>query len=260
VIKPSSDITELLEAETGLSEMQLEIRNSLAQKARLASLGEAVSKVNHDLRNMLTTAQLMADRMEGSKDPIVARMAPKLIAALERGTKLCESTLQYGKAEEILPDKQSTNLEKVVTDISEAEGFTEDSNVQLKLDITENTNLYVDPDHLYRVLQNIIRNAKQAIEGDKRPNIQGKGSITISNSFCTKADSSCIHLIDTGPGLPPNAMENLFKPFMGGVRRGGTGLGLAISRELTLANSGSLELVSSDSTGTKFLLEFPKSK
>ena len=53
--------------------MQTQLTGALRQKERLAQLGGAVAKISHDLRNILTTAQLFADRIEGSADPVVAR-------------------------------------------------------------------------------------------------------------------------------------------------------------------------------------------
>ena len=80
IIAPVSGARELREAETALQELQLRLTAALRQKERLASLGGAVAKVSHDLRNMLTTAQLLADRLEASDDPGVRRTAPKLVA------------------------------------------------------------------------------------------------------------------------------------------------------------------------------------
>ena len=83
--------------------MQTQLTQALRQKERLAQLGRAVAKISHDLRNILTTAQLFADRLEGSADPAVARSAPKLVNSISRAVNLCESTLAFGKAEEAPP-------------------------------------------------------------------------------------------------------------------------------------------------------------
>ncbi|MEY4984014.1 MAG: hypothetical protein RIR62_2280, partial [Pseudomonadota bacterium] len=77
VIAPNADVEELRVAEEALESMQLQLTGALRQKERLAQLGGAVAKISHDLRNILTTAQLFADRLEGSADPQVARAAPK---------------------------------------------------------------------------------------------------------------------------------------------------------------------------------------
>ncbi|NHX28330.1 sensor histidine kinase, partial [Escherichia coli] len=71
IITPSSRVVELREAEAALQTMETQLTGALKQKERLAQLGGAVAKISHDLRNILTTAQLFADRMEGSEDPAV---------------------------------------------------------------------------------------------------------------------------------------------------------------------------------------------
>ena len=76
---------------------------ALTARARLASLGEAVAKISHDLRNMLSVATLVADRLETSEDPTVKRIAPKLLNSLNRAINLTEATLAFGRAEEPAP-------------------------------------------------------------------------------------------------------------------------------------------------------------
>src|SRR5262249_56835021 len=78
VIVPSSRTDEVGTAERELAAMQHDLANVLQQKNRLAALGLAVSKINHDLRNLLTTAQLFSDRLVRLQDPTVQRFAPNL--------------------------------------------------------------------------------------------------------------------------------------------------------------------------------------
>src|SRR5690606_12480855 len=99
IISPQGGARELARAEEALRDLQLRLTGALKQKERLAGLGAAVAKISHDLRNMLTTAQLLADRIESSNDPAVRRTAPKLVASLSRAIQLCERTLAFGRAE-----------------------------------------------------------------------------------------------------------------------------------------------------------------
>ena len=103
IIQPSAGVRELNEAEHALQSMQSDLTSMLRQRERLAALGSAVAKISHDLRNILTSAQLFADRIDSSDDPVVARMAPKLMNSITRAVHLCESTLAFGKAEEPAP-------------------------------------------------------------------------------------------------------------------------------------------------------------
>jgi len=251
IIAPKSRVGEIAEAERALAEMQREVQGALTARARLAALGEAVAKISHDLRNILATTQLMADRLEASRDPIVARIAPKLIASLDRAIRLCQSTLTFGKAEEAPPEPRLVDLDRLVEDAVDSFGLrTTETSVACEIEIESGTLVEVDPEHLYRVLVNLLRNAVEAIDSTGRPGIMriaatvGEGDVELVVS-------------DTGPGMPSKALEHLFKPFQGGARRGGTGLGLAIAHELVRANRGELHLASTTTTGTTFRILLP---
>ncbi len=254
IIKPRAGVTELRDAEIALQTMQTQLTGSLKQKDRLAQLGSAVAKVSHDLRNILTTAQLFADRMEDSDDPAVARAAPKLVNSISRAVNLCETTLAFGKAEEHPPALARIHLTDVVQDVVESERMAvTDQEVSYCAEIPAGLVIRADSEQLYRVLVNLVRNARQAIIASGKP-----GKIAIRAEEDDKAWN--IYVSDTGPGLPPKARENLFTPFQGGVRKGGTGLGLAIAEELVRGHGGRLELLNSDEDGTSFLICLPKAE
>ncbi len=251
IITPAAGITELREAEEALREMQIELNHALKQKDRLASLGAAVAKISHDLRNMLTTAQLLADRIEQSADPAVQRTAPKLVGSLTRAVNLCESTLAYGRAEEPPPEFSRFPLAQVVADVVESEMLdARDDLVRIDTDLPDDLVVRADPEQLYRVLSNLVRNARQAIEATGRT-----GEIRLSAA--DRGDRWEITVRDTGPGLPARALDKLFRPFEGGARKGGTGLGLAIAAELVAAQGGRLDLVSTGPEGTEFRITMP---
>lgn len=251
IIEPSAGITELHEAEEALRSMQLELSAALKQKARLATLGGAVAKISHDLRNMLTTAQLLADRIEMSRDPAVQRTAPKLLNSLTRAVNLCESTLKFGKAEEPAPVRSQFDLRRMVEDVFESEklAVTGDE-VTFVLEAPDPMSVEADPEQVFRVFANLVRNARQAIVATGKP-----GEITVTAELTDANWTACIK--DTGPGLPAKALEKLFKPFEGGTRKGGSGLGLAIAAELVAGHGGKLELVDSSAVGTRFRLTMP---
>ena len=251
VIAPSADVEELRSAEEALQSMQTQLTSALRQKERLAQLGSAVAKISHDLRNILTTAQLFADRLEGSADPIVTRSAPKLIGSIARAVSLCEATLAFGKAEEPPPQLRRLNLAQLVGEVAEGEGLGADSQITCLIDIAPGLMIRADAEQLYRVLSNLIRNARQAIDATGQP-----GTIEVSAGE-TEADW-WIRVGDTGPGLPPKAREHLFSAFQGGARKGGTGLGLAIAADLVRGHGGRIDLVRSDEAGTEFAIHLPK--
>jgi signal transduction histidine kinase len=252
IIAPDAGVTELRDAENALMSLQTQLTSALKQKDRLAQLGGAVAKISHDLRNVLTVAQLLADRMETSDDPTVQRAAPKLVNAIRRAVTLCESTLAFGKAEERPPELTRFQLAPLVDDVLSSEELScQTKTLTFLSDIPAGMMLRADSEQLYRVLTNLVRNARQAIEAS------GNGG-----QICVTAreeDSDWfICVADTGPGLPPKARQNLFTAFQGGVRKGGTGLGLVIAAELVRGHGGLLELKESDETGTEFRIRLPR--
>ncbi|MEM7598284.1 MAG: HAMP domain-containing sensor histidine kinase [Pseudomonadota bacterium] len=252
LIHPSAGVTELREAEEALLSMQTQLTGALKQRERLAQLGGAVAKVSHDLRNILTSAQLFTDRIEMSEDPAVKRMAPKLVNSITRAVHLCESTLAFGKAEEPAPTLASINLDDLVQDVVEAERLAVgEADVSFAADVPVAMLVCADAEQLHRVISNLCRNARQAIIATGQP-----GEISIAAQ-----DSDAHHVItitDTGPGLPRKAQEHLFQPFQGGTTKGGTGLGLSIARELLRGHGGDLSLGYTGESGTQFVMTLPR--
>ena len=253
IITPTAGVRELRDAEDALARMQTQLTGALRQKERLAQLGGAVAKVSHDLRNILTTASLMADRLERSDDPAVARAVPKLVGALGRAVNLCESTLAFGKAEEPPPRLTRFALRGLIEDVVDSErlGISDSAEVEFLTDVPARLVVRADAEQLHRVLSNLVRNARQAIEATGRP-----GTIELGAG---EDDAAWwIRVGDTGPGLPEKARDNLFTPFQGGARKGGFGLGLAIAAELVRGHGGRLDLHRTDEDGTEFLIRLPK--
>jgi len=252
IIQPSASVSELREAEEALQSLETQLTSALKQKERLAQLGSAVAKVSHDLRNILTTAQLFTDRIETSEDPSVKRMAPKLVNSISRAVKLCETTLTFGKAEEPAPKLSILSLNELVDDVFEAEQLTRsDGEIAFVSQVPDRFTLRADTEQLYRVISNLVRNARQALETAAQ-----SGEVRVS----AQDVNGMIEIIvsDTGPGLPDKARKHLFEAFQGGARKGGSGLGLAIAAELVRGHGGELSLLRSDSNGTSFAIRLKR--
>jgi signal transduction histidine kinase len=238
IIVPSHRSDEIGIAQRELSAMQQDLVSMLHEKSRLASLGLAVSKINHDLRNMLASAQLFSDRLAGLPDPKVQQFAPKLMRALERAIAFCQSTLSYGGAHELPPDRRPIQLEMLVADVRETLTLSETIGWISAVE----RGLMVDADHeqLLRVLLNLTRNAVQALEA-RAPNDPARDQVRVTGR--REGAVVVIEVSDTGPGLSAKARSHLFEPFQGSTRTGGTGLGLAIAAELVRAHDGEIKLV-----------------
>ncbi len=253
IIVASKRHDEVGTAERELAGMQIDLASLLQQKSHLASLGLAVSKINHDLRNLLTSAQLFSERLAKIADPHVQRFTPALMRALERAIAFCESTLSYGGVQEPPPDRQNIPLEPLVDQVRETLGLDQGSPVRWISAIERGLMVDADPDQLFRVLLNLARNAVQALEGlaAREP---GNAQIRIIGR--REGAVVVIQVSDTGPGLPEKARAHLFEAFQGSTRSGSTGLGLAIAADLVRAHGGDIRLV--DGTiGATFRVTIP---
>lgn len=252
IITPSAGVTELREAEEALRSLQTQLTSALRQRERLAQLGEGVAKVSHDLRNILTSAQLFTDRIEGSEDPTVRRMAPKLVNSITRAVNLCESTLAFGKADEPPPALARVALADIVGEVIDGERLAAgEADISFAEDVPAGLTIRADREQIYRVLSNLVRNARQAITATGK-----SGEIRVQAD--EDEDFWVIRVTDTGPGLPAKARDHLFQAFQGGTTKGGSGLGLVIASELVRGHGGRLDLARTDADGTEFAIWLPK--
>jgi signal transduction histidine kinase len=255
IIVPSPAVDELTAAEGHLADMQTRLQQTLKEQRHLADLGLAVSKINHDMRNILTSAQLLSDRLAMIDDPMVKRFAPKLLRTIDRAVSYSSEVLAYGKAREAKPRRRFINFAALAREVTEIVADETEADISFVLDIEEGLEIEADSDQIFRVIYNLVRNAVQAFGSDPSDDPALVQRITLSARRIGSVVE--IRVVDTGPGLPARARENLFQPFRGSVRSGGTGLGLAIARELVLAHGGSITLDETVAQGAAFRIELP---
>ena len=253
IIQRSGRRDEVGTAEDELGAMQRELASMLHQKSRLAALGLAVSKINHDLRNLLASAQLFSDQLSNLPDPKVQRFAPKLMRALERAIAFCQSTLSYGAAREAPPERKPVAVEALIEEVHESLGLSLDVPIRWIVSVERGLSVEADHDQLFRVSGNLARNAMQALEthGARDP---ARDQIRITG----RRDGGVvvIEVSDTGPGVSERARNHLFQAFQGSTRAGGAGLGLAIAAELVRAHGGEIRLVPG-TIGATFSIAIP---
>ena len=234
---------EIGQAEAALAAMQSEVRSAIAQKERLAALGGAVARINHDLRNVFASAQLVSDRLAMSKDERVAGMGARLLRAVDRGIRLCQETLDYGKTQERAPDLKSINLHNAIDDAA-GDAFAATGVAEWRNQIDESVCVAADPDHLHRIFMNLVRNAVQAMDN--------RGDALLAVTAMSDASSVRVAITDNGPGVPERVQETLFQPFGVSGTSSGSGLGLSIARELARAMGGDVTLKETGADGTVF--------
>jgi signal transduction histidine kinase len=257
---PLSDRSdEIGQAEVAVRGMEETILHQLKQRENLAALGLAVSKINHDLRNILTSAQLLSDRLAQSEDPLVKRFAPRLVATLDRAIQLCSSTLEFGKAEERPPELAAIHVRHILDEVWQvASQDLADQNmtkgIHWQNSIAPGLHIVADRDYLFRIMLNLARNAIDAMKDWKRPD---RADHVLGVDAGPRPEGGWwVEITDTGPGIPEAMRSRLFEPFHGSTKPGGTGLGLSIAHELARGHGGSLSLAESRQ-GCRFRLELP---
>ena len=246
VIEPAKRRDEVGQAQRELAAMQEALRQALVQKERLAALGIAVTKINHDLRNILSTMRLISDGIAASAVPEVRRVAPGLVAAIDRAVALCTGTLTYTREGAPALHRVRFALVGLVEELADLGVKSGASTLLLENNVPPALIAAADRDQLFRVLQNLAQNAAEA------------GAHILTVDAVEAGDTLVMEVADDGPGMPPKARDNLFRPFAGSARPGGTGLGLAIARELMRAHGGDIVLDESTASGTIFRLTLPR--
>ncbi len=242
-LTPSGRRDELGIVERQVARMQRDLRRAFLQKTRLAALGAAVARINHDLKNILASAMLISDRLEHSGDPRVQRPASRLLLTLERAARLCTTTLDFARSAPEAPRLRRFELRELIEEV--AAGARDDITIETEVD--RGLSVLADRDQLYRVLLNLVRNAEQVLGEEGRMRIAAAREDGIV----------AITVEDDGPGIPEKVRERLFQPFAAGNAAGGTGLGLAICKEIMRAHGGDIALLRSHSRGTTFRLWLP---
>ena len=252
IIVPSARRDEIGIMERELAAMETDIFSMLRQRRHLADLGLAVAKINHDLRNTLTSAQLLSDQVATLDDPKVQRLAPRLVTTLDRAIGFAQSVLDYGRESAAPPVPSPIDLRSLIEDAAFDARLVGHPTIAFVNGAPEGLRLNVDGGQFARVFLNLLKNAREALEASGAAITAPEVKVLVEDND----EGVTVSVIDNGPGLPPRARDNLFIAFEGSARAGGTGLGLAIARELTEAHGGRLIFVDVPH-GTRFDLILP---
>ncbi|MHA6297125.1 sensor histidine kinase [Devosia sp. CAU 1758] len=253
ILTPSARGDEIGILERELAAMESDLFSMLRQRRHLADLGLAVAKINHDLRNTLTSAQLLSDQVATLDDPKVQRLAPRLVNTLDKAIGFAQSVLDYGRETTAVPRFAAVALRALVDDAAFEARVSGNPLIGFDNSVDAALVVEVDAGQMGRVLVNLLKNAREALEADASELREPAVAVAASS----EAERVVISISDNGPGLPPRARENLFVAFEGSARSGGTGLGLAIAREIVEAHGGTLALAEAEH-GTQFDITLPR--
>ncbi len=260
IMVPQSGHDELALAGRNLAAMQSQLLKILKQQKNLADLGLAVAKINHDMRNILSSAQLLSDRIADVDDPLVKGLAERLLKTLDRAVGYTSGVLDHGRATEAAPKRRIVKLADLANEVGELLELK--PGIDLSIRIDPDLEVHADAGQLFQVIYNLCNNAAQALaetgaETGAKEGERPDPARILLHADRMKGGGVRICVDDNGPGMPPKAREHLFQPFRGSARSGGTGLGLAITRELVLAHGGTIELVEKADRGTRFCFDIP---
>jgi signal transduction histidine kinase len=246
-------------ASSEVKELNNRLLKELAQKERLASLGQASAEFVHDLGNPLTIVwgyvQLLAKKLEQSENGGAAEnvASVKELNIIEQNVRLCRELLtmwqSYGSVE-ASPHKP-ISVSEILREVIKAVGaMAAQSGVDLKSNICDDPcTLHGDAVQIKRAIQNVIINAVQA-------SAEKKGSVMVN---CAQKDFYIDILVeDTGSGIAPAQLTKIFDPYFTTKQgKSGTGLGLFITKKVVEDHHGSIKVDSTSEVGTTFTIRLP---
>jgi len=250
-LPPSSRKDEIGQLQREFYDMKQGVRASFKQRERLATLGMAVAKINHDLRNVLASASLISDRLTTEQDDRISKMGARLTRAIDRGIKLTSEVLNFSLSGQ---DEAELEVVRISLLVGEVAGDTIGGfgsgprRITFTNKIPSEMIVTADKDHTYRIFHNLFRNAAQAMA--KMREDEAVRNLTVE--AIPMGDHVSVLVKDTGPGLPDKAKDNLFKAFASASGQGSTGLGLTISQDLAREQGGDIVLESTSAEGTVF--------
>lgn len=225
---------ELVQTATRLTQLGVDIRLALRQKDRLADIGTAVAKINHDLRNILGAATLVSDALEDSNDPRIRAVGPIISNSISEAAQFCQHMLDYLNAQPE-PKPLPVQLDALCKELQMA--------ADIPITCQGADLLHVDPMMMKRILLNLSRNASRA------------GATKITMDIWRAGHLAVIDVSDDGPGIDANMQPHLFRAFFSGQR--GSGLGLSIAKDLAVALRGNIKLSRTGPSGSEFRLQLP---
>ncbi len=254
VIPTGTRVDEIGFAERSLARLEMKLADELRRSKKLAALGLMIAKISHDLRNVLSGAQLFSERIAELKNPNVQRLAPRLVDALRRAIDLCEGTLAYGADQKAALKPSRFDLAPLVAECWELALPVSRAPSRLVNEVPADFEITADRDQIARVFFNLMRNSLQAIAPQLGQEAAGEARITVSAK--SEDGRSTIWIEDNGPGVSAGARQRLFEPFSVSSSRRGSGLGLAIAADILRAHDGDIGLA--DSTpGARFEISLP---
>jgi signal transduction histidine kinase/pSer/pThr/pTyr-binding forkhead associated (FHA) protein len=228
---------------------------AMVQGERLAAIGQTIAALSHHIKN------IMQGIVFGS-DMVRAGMTDKDEQLLHKGWRLVEKNqgkihdlvmdmLSFSKERE--PAVEMADLNKVVEDVIDVlRGRAAEKGVRLDVRLSPTMPpVPADPDGVHKAVLNVVSNALDAVDDREDPYVGVQTLMEPTGQWAR------IVVLDHGPGIPPEALPEIFKPFVSSKGSRGTGLGLPVSRKIFREHGGDVVVESKLGKGSKFILRLP---
>jgi two-component system, NtrC family, sensor histidine kinase HydH len=233
------------------AEERLRLEEQLNEAQRLASLGKMVAAVSHEIKNPLgivrSTAEILGSRIS-KVAPGNERLANIIVEETSRLDNIVREFLDFARPRDVRKAAGSLNgvVERLLR-FMEPEFQQKEVQVQIALD-EELPEIFFDGEQIYQVVLNVVFNAIQAMP-------QG-GELFLKTAVLPDQNAVVLEVTDTGAGISPEKMGQIFTPFYTDKNRG-TGLGLTIAKSIVDKHQGSLTVSSAPGEGSTFRLVLP---
>ncbi|HXQ22668.1 MAG TPA: PAS domain S-box protein [Candidatus Acidoferrales bacterium] len=243
------DVTDRKRAERQLRALQ----ERAQQRERLADIGAITAQIVHDVGNPLAGVSMQGQLIlrRAQRDPnqplsTILKPAERIVAEVHRLDGLIKEFMEFGREQHL--ELKTVDVQRFLEQVVDLwEPVAAMRGIGLDIVVRESLpSLIADEEKLRRVLDNLVKNAIEAME-------RGPGRIEIQATMPTR-DTVCIAVADTGPGIPETV--EVFRLFET-TKTHGTGVGLAVVRQIVLAHRGSIRHARRDPRGTVFLIELP---
>jgi len=252
VIHHADEVGELAQTLNTMTEKLQFYENEIAQKSRLATVGEMATRIAHEIRNPLTAIKLQTQLLHESSSTSQQAITQKLLDEISRLELIVTGTLDVARPISLnIKNTQLNDLINFVTTLLAPQ--IQHRGIALNLALEQQLpTIPLDGDRIKQILLNLILNATDELK-------QG-GKILISTHYQSdnQTDKNTIILTveDSGPGIADHQIKEIFEPMKSG-KTGGLGLGLAMSKELVVLHGGSIDAERSKLGGACFRIIFP---
>lgn len=221
--------------------------DKLVETERLSLLGTMMTGIVHDFRNPIATLEMLNHFLQSHEDPVIVELGKTAESSVGRMKVMIQELLDFSRGDSKL------NLSKVhVSDLiakldEQILKRVEGSGVEVKRNIEYTDFITVDFNRLQRLLENIIKNSWEAMSTEGQLTVQVKRI----------GDSIEFQIADTGRGIAPELLANVFEPFVTHGKKNGTGLGMAIAKSVIDAHRGDIRIESEVNRGTTCFVTLP---